>query len=129
MSKALGITDAVTTCDCCGKSNLKCTVEIELDGGEIVHYGRICASRNTGKPAKVINAEVAAEADRKRRAARAEFESSPQAGALAARIKEAYSQSIAPGRAFADFCRAAREAADSIRNDIAARHGLQPYQI
>ena len=61
MTKALGITDERTSCDCCGKSNLKCTVAMELDGGEIVYYGRTCASRNTGKTSRQINAEVRAE--------------------------------------------------------------------
>lgn len=43
--KILGITDAITVCDCCGKSNLKCTVELEGEDGEIVNYGRDCAGK------------------------------------------------------------------------------------
>lgn len=43
--KILGINDDVTTCECCGKSNLKKTVVLELDGGGEVHYGTDCASR------------------------------------------------------------------------------------
>lgn len=42
--KILGITDAITVCDCCGKSNLKKTVELETAAGEIVHYGCDCAA-------------------------------------------------------------------------------------
>ena len=45
MARILGITDAITTCDCCGKSNLKRTVGIELSNGEQVHYGVDCASK------------------------------------------------------------------------------------
>lgn len=43
MFKIMGITDSVTSCDCCGRTNLKCTVELENEAGEIVHYGRDCA--------------------------------------------------------------------------------------
>lgn len=39
----LGLTDAVSTCDCCGKRNLKVAVEMENEAGEVVHYGRDCA--------------------------------------------------------------------------------------
>jgi hypothetical protein len=38
-----GITDAVTVCDCCGKTNLKRTVIIDNDG-QILHYGTSCAA-------------------------------------------------------------------------------------
>lgn len=41
--KILGITDAVHTCDCCGKKNLKKAVELETPDGEAVHYGTDCA--------------------------------------------------------------------------------------
>lgn len=39
----LGVTDEVTVCDCCGKRNLKVTVALETEGGDILHYGRDCA--------------------------------------------------------------------------------------
>lgn len=42
--KLLGTSDERTTCDCCGKSNLKMTVALEVDGG-VVHFGRDCAGR------------------------------------------------------------------------------------
>lgn len=44
----LGIDDEVTTCDCCGKRNLKCTVALESADG-IVRFGRDCAARALGK--------------------------------------------------------------------------------
>ena len=47
--KVLGITDEVTTCDCCGKPNLKRTFAIETDSGEILHYGSTCVTRIYGK--------------------------------------------------------------------------------
>lgn len=42
--RILGINDDVTTCECCGKSNLKCTVVLTNGEGE-VHYGRDCAAK------------------------------------------------------------------------------------
>ncbi len=50
----LGIDDEVTTCECCGRSNLKCTVVLavlDADGnaeGE-VRYGRDCGARALGR--------------------------------------------------------------------------------
>ena len=41
--KILGLTDERTTCDCCGKTGLKVTVALEIDGGETLYYGRDCA--------------------------------------------------------------------------------------
>ena len=41
--KILGITDAVHTCDCCGKKNLKKAVELENPEGDIVFFGTDCA--------------------------------------------------------------------------------------
>jgi hypothetical protein len=49
-----GISDEHNTCDCCGKSNLKSTVVLlDLDSGEFVFFGCVCASRNTGKRGRV----------------------------------------------------------------------------
>ena len=42
----LGTTDEHTTCDCCGKSDLKSTVGIrDLETGEDVFFGSTCAAR------------------------------------------------------------------------------------
>jgi hypothetical protein len=47
--KILGSTDEITTCDCCGKPNLKATWAVEMtETGEILHYGSVCVTRNTG---------------------------------------------------------------------------------
>jgi hypothetical protein len=44
MWKVLGKNDEVTTCECCGKANLKLTV-ILTNGECEVRYGRDCAAR------------------------------------------------------------------------------------
>ena len=42
--KVLGISDKCE-CDVCGKTNLKMTIVIESESGEILHYGSDCAAR------------------------------------------------------------------------------------
>lgn len=42
--KILGISDEVTTCEACGKTNLKRTVVLQLAEGT-VHYGSDCAAK------------------------------------------------------------------------------------
>jgi len=73
MAKALGKEEAVTTCDCCGKANLQFTIAMELDDGQIVYYGQVCAGRNTGKTRPQINGEIKAHAAAQLAAAQAEF--------------------------------------------------------
>jgi len=61
--KALYIDDSITTCDCCGRTELKATVAMQLDCGGILHYGRTCAARNSGKTSQQITKEIRAERD------------------------------------------------------------------
>ena len=43
--RILGKTDAITTCQACGKTHLKVTVALEpLDGGDIRYLGTTCAA-------------------------------------------------------------------------------------
>lgn len=130
MARALGIDDSITTCDCCGKSNLKHTVAIELDDGEVVHYGSVCATRNTGKASKVIAAEIRTEAQRVVAAASAELKASAEHIAyrakLALRDRE---RTNLIGKSAFEFVKAEciAEAAACVR--IAAKHGLKPWQV
>ena len=64
--KALYITDEIDTCDCCGRTDLKATVAMQLSDGGILHYGRTCAARNSGKTSKQIKQEVYDEEARQR---------------------------------------------------------------
>lgn len=59
--RALHLTDTVTTCDCCGRANLKATVLMLREDGGTAHYGRTCAARNSGKTSKQIQVEIYAE--------------------------------------------------------------------
>jgi len=56
-----GTTDEVTSCDCCGRANLKSTVVLtDLDEGIERFFGVVCAA----KMLKVTSAEVRANAKR-----------------------------------------------------------------
>jgi hypothetical protein len=61
--KALYLDDSVTTCECCGRTELKATVAMELSDGGILHYGRTCAARNSGKTGQQITKEMRRERD------------------------------------------------------------------
>lgn len=130
MARALGITDSVTTCDCCGKANLARTVAMELDSGEVVHYGTTCAARNTGKSQKQIASEVRAAHAANVKAARAEFYACP--AYLAERARFAERDRLTErlhGLKAAEFVREAGDAADAACKEIAARHGVQYWEV
>ena len=64
----LGINDEVTVCECCGKSDLKCTVVLDFDG-EIAHYGRNCAAKAlsaNGRKSTIVTVERDARAESRR---------------------------------------------------------------
>src|SRR5689334_13440192 len=47
MTTVLGFTDEITTCACCGKSNLKGTYAVEVDG-TLTYFGSTCAFKKHG---------------------------------------------------------------------------------
>ena len=60
-----GITDDVTTCECCGRAGLKRTVrlvELDADGNDVeaVYYGTDCAARAAGATSTRIRNAAAA---------------------------------------------------------------------
>lgn len=129
MPRAIGLTDEVDTCDCCGKPDLKVTVVMDLGDGVIAYYGTTCAMRNTGKDRRTINAEIKSVEQARRAAARAEWIACPERMAYDVRLAEAHRSNVPLGIAFADFNRNARNAADAARAAIAARHSLTASQV
>jgi len=53
----LGTDDGVHICDCCGKSNLKSTVLVDVDG-VLFHYGSTCATKHTGLSSLEVNKKL-----------------------------------------------------------------------
>ncbi len=56
--KFMGTTDDVTTCDCCGRADLKSTVAISIDEADPVFFGVVCAARALGRSAKDVRTET-----------------------------------------------------------------------
>lgn len=127
MAKALGTDDSITNCDCCGKSGLKFTVIIELDSGDIAHYGQVCARRNTGKDQRTITSEIKAHKAAKIAAAQTEWKTHPANLAERARFAERPRNLL--GLAAIEFVREVCELADAARKQIAAKHGVSTYAL
>jgi hypothetical protein len=126
MFKILGIDDSVNACECCGKQNLKSTVVVEVNG-EILHYGSVCATRHTGLNDREIKAAIRAAVDGRKLAATKEYESHPAAIALENKRREAARNKIEPGKAFADYCRPERAAANAAHAAIREKFGLDHF--
>jgi len=124
--KTLAIVDDVNTCDCCGKSNLKSTVAMERDDGEVLYFGSVCAARHSGRDTKAIKSEAKAEHDRRVHLARVELRDSNEEMTANARMNEAHKAKLI-GIAFREFCRATSDAASAKRAEIAAKYSLAAY--
>lgn len=127
MAKVLGWTDEVTVCDCCGKSDLSGTFGVELDDGVVVHYGSVCAKRNTGikNPAKAAKDYENERAE----AARREYLSSPEYRAYFHRQEQGHALKIIPGREFKAFMHEVAEADYAAKVRIAAAHNVPAWRV
>jgi hypothetical protein len=119
---ALYITDEIDTCDCCGRTELKATVAMKLTDGGILHYGRTCAARNSGKTQKQIKQEVFQEAAAAIGRASWEYRTSNECRNLRAFVATAASQTKGW---MSDHEAALREACAAKKKSIAARHGVK----
>lgn len=126
---AIGIDDSVNTCDCCGKSNLKSTVVMQSSEGEIFHYGSTCATRNTGKVAKVIKQEIDALQQSKILAACAEYYASVEDNTYKAKLQLATQSGIRPGKDFMEFCKAESDIAQDKKRAIAQKYNIEVYSF
>jgi hypothetical protein len=63
--KILGISDEVTTCDCCGKKGLLRTIALETVDGDVVFYGCNCAGRAVYGRKSAKNTAIAEDAARR----------------------------------------------------------------
>jgi hypothetical protein len=125
----LGSDDSVHTCDCCGKTNLKVTFAIEMiETGEILHYGSVCVTRNTGRKHGELNKMKEARDAEKRKAAQNEWQMTPECVALKAKRREAASKDLI-GRAFKEHCLVELQKAEPVMVEIAARHGIERFYL
>ena len=120
--KALYITDEIDTCDCCGRTDLKATVAMQLSDGGILHYGRTCAARNSGKTQKQIKQEVFQEAAAAIGRASWEYRTSDECRNLRAFMSTAAKE--VKGW-MSNHETALRETCTARKKAIAARHGVK----
>jgi hypothetical protein len=121
--KIFGFTDEVTNCDCCGKTGLKGTFAVELlSSGEILHYGSVCVTRNTG----IAHPKTAADEYRaeRTRAAQAILRQSPEYRAQEAKFAQ---RNALPAMGFPkayEFVKAECLALDAVRVRLQAEYKL-----
>lgn len=99
--KAIGTDDAVNTCDCCGKTNLKATVVMEdLSTGALVHFGSVCATRHGGRSLGAIHSEIDARQMAIKNAVEKALRESAEGRAYEAALAAAHAAKVPPGSAF-----------------------------
>ncbi len=124
--KALYITDEIDTCDCCGRTDLKATVAMQLSDGGILYYGRTCAARNSGKDQRRIKEEIIQEANDNAGRASNEWQLSAECRAL-----REYRQSAPWATIGFDAYEASDvvQAAEAKRAEIAAKYRISTYRF
>jgi hypothetical protein len=123
----LGTDDAVNTCDCCGKSNLKFTVAVSVNG-EIMHYGSVCATKHTGKTSKQIKVDITDRHASMIRAAKDELRCRPEV-AEAVLAKDVARKAGLVGVAFLRTCKEANDAERKVQQEIAEKYNLRFSEI
>lgn len=122
----LGITDEITVCDCCGKSNLKSTVVFDV-AGDIVHYGSTCAARHTGRKLTIWVSEKKAKDEAIRAEVMKAIWESPEQKAHVAKAEEGRKMKIAPGKTFRDFLAVESAALEALEARLWAESGVSKY--
>jgi hypothetical protein len=107
MFKILGVDDSVNSCECCGKSNLKSTVIVEINGS-VFHYGSVCATRHTGMNDKELKHAIKDEIAARKESMERHFRLTSEF--IAAYVKEREATKLGlVGLAFRNYCRAEQD--------------------
>ncbi len=125
MLKILGIDDSVNTCECCGKSNLKSTVVVEING-QLFHYGSVCATKHTSLTKKQIKETIKDELDARKLLASTEYKESREYLAEAVKMSQAHEQKLI-GIAFRNYCSFESNAAKVKYNEIKQKYNLEYF--
>ena len=127
--KALYLTDEIDTCDCCGRTDLKATVAMQLSEGGILYYGRTCAARNSGKDQRQIKKEIADNRQAQIDAAHDELQETPAMKAWYDKRIELYAKykGCLSSAEWARMIAPESDAVELVRQQIAKKHGIPPY--
>jgi hypothetical protein len=126
--RAIGIDDSVNTCDCCGKSGLKSTVTMVDDSGEIVHFGSVCASHNSGKDNKTIKNGIVEDLQNRIDRAKLEYYHSESYICVEEKMNAARKLGLI-GKPFRKFCAKEIEFSETVKQSIADGYNLKSYQF
>jgi hypothetical protein len=124
--KILGTDDSVNSCDCCGKSGLKHTVIVEVNG-EILHYGSTCATRHTGLKSGQIKKQIENIAESIKHKAKEEFESSDEYLLHRSWLAQLNRDKVPPGKEFYAAQLPSSILADAKKQEIAKKYSLEVY--
>ena len=125
--KIMGYDDSVNECDCCGKSNLKMTVVVEVNG-EVMHYGCVCATRHTGLKSGEIKKAIASEKERKVKLACEVFKLNGVAKEYQLESEKHHKNGLI-GKEFHNAMSDVRTKRDNIIKDIAKQFGVEVHEI
>ena len=129
MTKILGTDDSVNSCECCGKSGLKYTVVVEING-EIMHYGSTCATKHTGMKSGQIKKAIEVEQQKIVDAAKKEFHSSVEFLQHQAKLAQLnHDKTVRSGKEFHNAQKDADIIATSKKREIATKYSLQMYDF
>ena len=120
----LGSDDSINTCDCCGKTDLKATWAVEMiETGEILHYGSVCVTRNTG----IKNPESAARIYEREqmRLANIELRQSAEWREQKSKYAQRQNMNLKPGRESMEFVRAEVEAVNAKKAELMKKYNLK----
>lgn len=126
--KILGTDDSVNACDCCGKSDLKSTVIVEVNG-EILHYGSTCATRHTGLSAPEIKRAIKSHSDSIKEQAAKRYAATPEHLAETAAIMRARRANLKPGTEFGNYVKPFALAAQAVKAAIAVEFRLKVWEF
>lgn len=99
--RVLGTMDEITSCDCCGRRDLRSTVALaDTESGDVVHYGVTCAARAMRQDVAQVRRQVSAADTANRRAREAE---ATAASVARVRAWDAFLARLAPAAPRADL--------------------------
>jgi len=128
MFKILGTDDSINSCDCCGKSGLKHTVVVEINGEEF-HYGSTCATKHTGLRYNQINKAIQDERDHRKESARKEFYSSNEYIQHQLKLIQLTKSGIRPGKEFHEMQKDCAIIAEEKKHIIASKFKIEIYSF
>lgn len=127
MLKIIGIDDTIHSCDCCGKSNLKHTILVEING-ECQNYGTTCATRHTGLSDKEIKFQIKSKLNGIVAAAKKEYNNSAAHISLEVAISKAHKSGLV-GIAFRNQINDQVIEDNKVCADIAAKYGIEQHLL